>query len=61
MGTILYIIGVVCAIWCILDVFKQNISTAGKVITSVVLLLTSWLGLALYYFWARHNLTKWFK
>jgi hypothetical protein len=61
MGTILYIIGVVCAIWCILDVFKKNISTAGKVITSVVLLLTSWLGLALYYFWARHNLTKWFK
>lgn len=61
MGTILYIVGLVCAIWCVLDIFKQNITLPGKIIATVVVLATSWLGVALYYFWARHHLTTWFK
>ena len=61
MGTIILILGLVCTIWCILDIFKQNITTAGKVIITVVLLLTNWIGIAVYYLWARHHLTEWFK
>lgn len=61
MGTILYIVGLVCAIWCVLDIFKQKITLPGKIISTVVVLATSWLGVALYYFWARHHLTTWFK
>ena len=61
MGTILYIVGLVCAIWCVLDIFKKNITLPGKIISTVVVLLTSWLDIALYYFWARHHLTTWFK
>lgn len=61
MGAILYIVGLVCAIWCVLDIFKQNITLPGKIIATVVVLATSWLGVALYYFWARHHLTTWFK
>ena len=45
IGTIIWLIGVFCAIWCVMDIFKKNISTAGKVIASIVVLLTSWLGL----------------
>ena len=44
IGTIIWLIGVFCAIWCVMDIFKKNISTAGKVIASIVVLLTSWLG-----------------
>ena len=58
---ILYIIGLVLAIMAVLDVFKKNIDLPWKLLTAVVILATSWLGLALYYFWARHNLTSWFK
>lgn len=58
---LLYIVGLVCAIWCVLDIFKKNITLPGKLIASAVVLLTSWLGIALYYFWARHHLTTWFK
>lgn len=61
MGTIIAILGLVCAIWCVLDILKQNITTTGKVIASVLVILTNWIGIAVYYFWARHNLTKWFK
>ena len=41
IGTIVWLIGLVCAIWCVLDIFKKNISTGGKVIAAVVVLLTS--------------------
>lgn len=60
-GTIIWLIGVVCTIWCVLDIFKQNITTTGKVITSIVVLLTSWVGLLVYYFYAREHLREWFK
>ena len=35
--------------------------TAGKVISAIVVLCTSWLGLAVYYFYAKDKLTSWFK
>ena len=41
IGTIIWLIGVFCAIWCVMDIFKKNISTAGKVIASIVVLLTT--------------------
>ena len=61
IGTIVWLIGLVCAIWCVLDIFKKNISTGGKVIAAVVVLLTSWVGLAVYYFYGRDHLQAWFK
>ena len=59
IGTIIWLIGVACAIWCV--IFKKNISTAGKVIAAIVVLLTSWLGLAVYYFYGRDHLEEWFR
>jgi len=58
---IIWLIGLVCAVWCVLDIFKKNISTVGKVITSVIVLLTSWVGLLVYYFYAREHVEEWFK
>lgn len=61
MGTIIYIAGIVLAVMAVLDILKKPISTAGKVITSVIVLCTSWIGLAVYYFYAKDHLTEWFK
>ena len=61
IGTIVWLIGLVCAIWCVLDIFKKNISTGGKVIAAVVVLLTSWVGLWGYLFYCRDHLQEWFK
>lgn len=61
MGFILYIVGLVCAVWCVLDVFKKNIILPWKLLVSVCILATSWLGLALYYFFVRKNLESWLK
>lgn len=61
MAFILYVVGIVLCVMAILEVLKMSISTAGKAITIVLLLLTSWLGLAVYYLYAKNHLTEWFK
>ena len=61
MGTLLWLAGVICTIWCVLDIWKKDITLVGKVVVAVIVLLTSWIGLAVYYFWARHHITEWFK
>ena len=61
MSTIIYIVGVVLAILAVLDILKKPISGIGKIITAVLVLLTSWIGLAVYFLYAKDHLTEWFK
>lgn len=61
MSTIIYIIGVVLAVAAVIDIFKKPISLVGKIITAVIVLATSWVGLLVYYLWAKDHLTEWFK
>ena len=61
MSTIIYIIGLVLAILAVLDIFKKPISIVGKIICSVIVLVTSWVGLAVYYLYAKNHITEWFK
>lgn len=60
-GTIIYIIGLVLAIKAVLEILKMPMGTAGKIISAVVVLCTSWVGLAVYYFYAKDKLVDWFK
>ena len=61
MGSIIYIIGVVLAVLAVLDVIKKPISLVGKIISAALVLLTSWVGLVVYYLYAKNHLTEWFK
>ena len=61
MGSIVYIIGVVLSVLAVLDIIKKPISLVGKIISAVLVLATSWVGLAVYYLYAKDRLTKWFK
>lgn len=61
MGTLVYIIGVVLSVLAVLDIIKKPISTVGKIITAVLVLATSWIGLVVYYLYAKNHLTEWFK
>ena len=58
MGTIIYIAGVVLSVLAVIDILKKPISVIGKVITAVLVLCTSWIGLAVYYLYARDHLTE---
>jgi hypothetical protein len=61
MATIVYILGVVLSVIAVLDIIKKPISLVGKIITCVIVLCTSWIGLLVYYLYAKNHLTEWFK
>ena len=61
LATIVYIVGLVLAIMAVIDIFKKPISLVGKIICAAIVLLTSWIGLAVYYLLLRGNLTRWFR
>ena len=61
MGSIIYFIGLVLAILAVLDIIKKPISLVGKIICSVLVLITSWIGLVVYYLYAKNHITEWFK
>ena len=61
MATILYIVGVVLSVLAVIDIIKKPISLVGKIICSALVLCTSWIGLAVYDFYAKDHITEWFK
>ena len=60
MKTIIYLVGLVLAVLAVIDICKKPISVVGKVICSVLVLATSWVGLIVYYLWAKDHITEWF-
>lgn len=57
MGKILYILGIVCAIWCVLDIFKKNkLDLVIKILLSIAVVATSWIGILVYYFLVRNRI-----
>ena len=56
MGFIIWIIGLVLCIKAVLEILKWNIDGIKKLLVVIILLLTSWVGLAVYYFWGCENL-----
>ncbi len=58
---LIWIVGVVLAVKAVLEILKMPINMVGKVISSVLVLFCSWVGLAIYYFYAKDKLVDWFK
>ena len=61
MASLIYIIGVVLSIIAVLDILKKPLSLVGKIISAVLVLAFSWIGLLVYFLFARDRLTMWFK
>ena len=52
IGFIIWLVGLLCCLWCIKDVWtnKSKLDNVVKIILPVALLAFSWVGLAVYYF-----------
>lgn len=50
IGKIIYILGIIAAIWCVLDIWKKNLDLIKKILLTVLVLAFSWIGIAVYYF-----------
>ncbi len=58
LTTIIWLIGVILAIKAVLEILKWNINPIVKILVAVLLLITSWVGLIIYYLWGKDNLEK---
>ena len=57
IGFIIWVIGLVCCIWCIKDVWrKPKLDTVIKIVLTIGLLVCSWIGFAVYYFLLKDRL-----
>lgn len=57
IGKIIYILGLIAAIWCVIDILKKSsIGLIGKILLCILVLATSWIGLAVYYFILRNKI-----
>ena len=57
IGTIVYIAGIVAAVWCVLDIFKHNkLEPLYKILLSIAVVAFSWLGFIVYYFLIRQKI-----
>ena len=57
IGTIVYILGIVAAVWCVLDIFKHNkLEPLFKILLSSAVVAFSWVGFLVYYFLIRNKI-----
>ncbi|MBQ6083613.1 MAG: hypothetical protein IJK92_04600 [Bacteroidales bacterium] len=60
-ATIIYVVGVILGVMAVLEILSEPISLLGKILVIAFVLITSWVGLAIYYLLLRGNLTRWFR
>ena len=57
IATIVYILGIVAAVWCVLDIFKHNkLEPLYKILLSIAVVAFSWVGFLVYYFLIRNKI-----
>lgn len=60
VATIIYVVGVILGVVAVLEILSQPINILSKILISVLVVITSWVGIAIYYLILRGNLTRWF-
>lgn len=60
-ATIIYVVGVILGVVAVLEILGQPINLLSKILVIAFVLITSWVGIALYYLFLRGNLTRWFR
>ena len=56
MGKIIYIVGLVLGIFGCIDIWKSKLEFLPKIIFMVLLLATSWVGIAVHYLYGKKHL-----
>ena len=61
IGFIIWIVGVVLPIKAAIEIWNINVDPVKKIVVIVLLVLTSWIGIAVYYLVAKDKLATWLK
>ncbi len=58
ISTIIWLVGVVLCIKACLEIWKFNGDTTRRILLIILILITSWVGLAFYYFYGKDHLAE---
>lgn len=61
LALIIWVIGLILTIKACLEIWKLPVDGEKKLLVIIGLLLTSWIGLLVYYFFAKDKLADWLK
>ena len=61
IGLIIWIVGVVLTIKAAIEIWNLKVDPVKKIVVIVLLVLTSWIGIAVYYLVAKDKLATWLK
>lgn len=53
MAKIVYVLGIIAAIWCVLDIIHKPWNILKKIVVAALVLIFSWIGFLAYYFLLR--------
>lgn len=59
IGFVIWIIVLVLTIKAALEIWKVNGDTVKKILLICIIILTSWIGLVFYYFYAKNKISEW--
>lgn len=58
---IIWLVGLILCIKAVIEIWNLNGDFAKKLLFIILILLTSWVGLVVYYFFAKDNIAGWVK
>lgn len=61
IGFIIWIIGLVLTVKAAIEIWSLNGDTVKKLLFIIIIVLTSWLGLAFYYFYGKDRMAEWLR
>lgn len=61
IGFIIWIIGLVLTIKAAMEIWGLNAAVEKRLIAIILIILTSWLGLAFYYFYGKERIAGWLR
>lgn len=61
LGLIIWLVGLILCIKAVIEIWNLNGDFAKKLLFIILILLTSWVGLVVYYFFAKDKIAGWVK
>lgn len=61
IGFIIWLAGLILTVKAAMEIWKLNADTVKKLLAIILIVLTSWLGLAFYYFYGKDKMNGWLR
>ena len=61
VGFIIWLAGLILTVRTALAIWKLNVDAVKKLLAIILIVLTSWIGLAFYYFYGKERMDGWLR